>query len=214
MSRSQAQPRQQILDAAIRVFAERGFAGATIRQVGQSAHCNSALLYYYFEDKQTLYFEAVRRVVLDLLDWLKQHLHPFTNARDRVSFLVNGIFDYYLAHPERMELMGSVHTQNAQMLARVIQEVFQENLPVPFRVLQEGMQRGELKSAHPAHLWWIMLGTAIFTLHMHETFRSLDRQTLPVSLPNLDQSRAEIIALLCNGLVCETTSSVDRVLNA
>lgn len=55
--------REQILDAAERLFARRGFTRTTIKQIGREAGVNSALLYYYFGGKEQLYHEVLRRFV-------------------------------------------------------------------------------------------------------------------------------------------------------
>lgn len=56
--------RERILDAAGKVFAERGFRAATVRQISQLASANVALLHYYFKDKAGLY----QAVVEDLFE--------------------------------------------------------------------------------------------------------------------------------------------------
>lgn len=55
--------RTAILDAAQRRFAAHGFAATTIKQIGAEAGVNSALLYYYFADKETLYREVLHRII-------------------------------------------------------------------------------------------------------------------------------------------------------
>jgi AcrR family transcriptional regulator len=61
--------RQQILDAALRVFAREGYHKATIRQIALEAGLKSPpLVYWYFKDKNEL-FEAV---LLELAPLLKQ----------------------------------------------------------------------------------------------------------------------------------------------
>ena len=51
--------RREILEAALRVFAEKGFGGATVKEIAREAGVRSpALIYWYFRDKQAL-FEAV-----------------------------------------------------------------------------------------------------------------------------------------------------------
>jgi TetR/AcrR family transcriptional regulator len=59
--------RDQILDAAERLFAGQGFARTTIKQIGRAAGVNSALLYYYFADKDQLYREVLQRFVAGLV---------------------------------------------------------------------------------------------------------------------------------------------------
>ncbi|MEP7176615.1 MAG: helix-turn-helix domain-containing protein, partial [Gemmatimonadales bacterium] len=55
--------RDLILDAAERLFADQGFARTTIKQIGRQAGVNSALLYYYFADKDRLYREVLARFI-------------------------------------------------------------------------------------------------------------------------------------------------------
>jgi AcrR family transcriptional regulator len=46
--------REQILDAALRVFSEKGFAGASIRDIAREVGVTEGLLYHYFESKEQL----------------------------------------------------------------------------------------------------------------------------------------------------------------
>jgi AcrR family transcriptional regulator len=59
--------RDQILDAAERLFAEQGYARTTVKQIGRAAGVNSALLYYYFADKEELYQQVLRRLIGELV---------------------------------------------------------------------------------------------------------------------------------------------------
>ena len=52
-----------ILDAAEGRFAKQGFDATTIKQIAGDAGVNSALLYYYFADKEALYAAVVMRLV-------------------------------------------------------------------------------------------------------------------------------------------------------
>ncbi len=56
----QAQTRQQLLEAAGEVFAERGFRSATVREICQRAGANIAAVNYHFGDKEKLYLEVFR----------------------------------------------------------------------------------------------------------------------------------------------------------
>jgi AcrR family transcriptional regulator len=53
--------RNQILEAAGPVFAERGFKGATVRDICKAADVNLAAVNYYFGDKSQLYFATVQQ---------------------------------------------------------------------------------------------------------------------------------------------------------
>ena len=50
----------QLLEAACKVFAEKGYRDATIAEICEKAGANIAAVNYYFRDKETLYAEAWR----------------------------------------------------------------------------------------------------------------------------------------------------------
>jgi AcrR family transcriptional regulator len=50
-----ADSRARLLSAALRLFAENGFAKTSIRQIAEAASVNTALISYYFGDKEGLY---------------------------------------------------------------------------------------------------------------------------------------------------------------
>lgn len=53
-------PRDRLLEAAGEIFAEKGFKGATVREIIDRAGVNIAAVNYYFRDKERLYIEAVK----------------------------------------------------------------------------------------------------------------------------------------------------------
>ena len=62
--RGQPHTRQQILDAARELFAERGYAGTSMRAIGAAAGVDPALVHHYFGTKEEL-FRAVLDVPVD-----------------------------------------------------------------------------------------------------------------------------------------------------
>jgi len=52
--------RQHLLEIAGEIFAERGFEGATVKEITERAGINVASVNYYFRDKLSLYLEVLR----------------------------------------------------------------------------------------------------------------------------------------------------------
>jgi AcrR family transcriptional regulator len=62
MEKSQATA-EKILDTAERLFATRGFTATTTKLIASESKQNSALIYYYYDSKATLYRHVLERVV-------------------------------------------------------------------------------------------------------------------------------------------------------
>lgn len=61
MSRSSEKIREELVEAALRLFAERGYYGVTVRDVLEEADTHLSMLNYYFRSKDALYREALLR---------------------------------------------------------------------------------------------------------------------------------------------------------
>lgn len=57
---TQTDPKQRLIDVAEEVFAQKGYEGATVREICDRAGMNIASINYHFGDKERLYREAVR----------------------------------------------------------------------------------------------------------------------------------------------------------
>jgi AcrR family transcriptional regulator len=58
--------RERLLDVAERVFAERGFAGASVREITDGAEANLGAINYYFRSKENLYAEVFQRRIAEV----------------------------------------------------------------------------------------------------------------------------------------------------
>ena len=108
-----------ILDAAERLFARQGFSATTIKQIGKEAAVNPALLYYYYDSKETLYRAMLQRILAQLLargtDAIERaathtdRIRAFVRAQARLlgdhphfpRLLVRELVDHQAAHAEQ-----------------------------------------------------------------------------------------------------------------
>ena len=59
--------RLRILDAAEQVFADRGYAGATTREIAERAGIGKRMLFYYFPTKDAVYRVVLERTIAGLV---------------------------------------------------------------------------------------------------------------------------------------------------
>ena len=75
--------RQEILEAAIRVFADKGFHAATIRDVAKAAAFSVGKLYLHFHSKEALYAELLDHYMDELIDCLEEVFAAPGSGRQR-----------------------------------------------------------------------------------------------------------------------------------
>src|SRR6266545_4652109 len=88
-----AQTREELLEAAARVFARKGYAGASVDDIAEEAGFTVGALYSNFEGKQDLFLAALERKVRAIVaDTLQREAarsgHPLQAPPDEVAAAV------------------------------------------------------------------------------------------------------------------------------
>ena len=64
--------RELLIQAAIDLFAQKGFTETSVRDIGKAAKVNTSLVYYYFKDKEEILYSIIERSTRDLIAVLKE----------------------------------------------------------------------------------------------------------------------------------------------
>jgi len=158
--------RAAILKAAAREFAEHGIAGARTDTIAREAHVNKALLYYYFEDKDTLYGAVLDNAFSGLKDTVFQVLDSALPPREKIMAYAGAYFDFIASNQLYPRLM-----QREMMRAREGESQHIDKLaktyirPIFIRVnqvLQEGIAQGEFRPLKTEHFVPSMVAMIVF----------------------------------------------------
>jgi AcrR family transcriptional regulator len=110
--------RDEILDAAERLFAERGFAGVSMRDiVGETSLKNQASLYHHFRNKRDLY-EAVLSRGLDHVRSLMPQAR--TGSLQQLGENLDRLLDYLSLHPHLARLIQRAALDDSRYLERAV----------------------------------------------------------------------------------------------
>ena len=94
-----------ILDAAERLFARQGFTATTIKEIGKEAAVNPALLYYYYDSKETLYRAMLQRILGQLLARGTDAIERAATHADRIRAFVRAQAKLLGEHPHFPQLL-------------------------------------------------------------------------------------------------------------
>jgi AcrR family transcriptional regulator len=97
---------QHILRHAARVFAEKGYEGASIRDISRLSGVSLAGLYYYCKSKQRLLYLIQFYAFTNILRRLEDRLRPLSDSERRLRALIQNHLEYFLEHPVEMKVLS------------------------------------------------------------------------------------------------------------
>ncbi|MDJ0919896.1 MAG: TetR/AcrR family transcriptional regulator [Henriciella sp.] len=117
-ARQKAETKARILQCALDAFAERGFDGASVRDIAAAAGVNHGLIKYHFSDKDRLWKAAVdflfERLHRELDQDISQaDLSPLEYLKD----WIRGYVHYCARHPEHARIMVQESIRDSDRLS-------------------------------------------------------------------------------------------------
>jgi AcrR family transcriptional regulator len=140
--------RDVILEAAGRRFAERGFAGVSVREIAADAGLkNQASLYHHFRDKRALYEAVLTRDVEPIVTMVaSSRLGPADGSGD--TFFVERLVDYLAEHPHLPRLIQRAALEDRRYLpstvAKLLRPLYSEGVRVLADSSDGGWEAGDL----------------------------------------------------------------------
>lgn len=101
--------RKAILDAALRVFAEHGIAGAPTAAISRAAGVAEGTLFTYFKTKD----ELMNELYLELRQEFSRHLPDFPHGEDprtRLRYIWERYLELGARHPEQLRVLAQLRT--------------------------------------------------------------------------------------------------------
>ena len=140
----QEERRRQILQAAVRTFAERGYHAARVSDIAKEAGVAYGLVYHYYESKETLLeaiFKETWGAMLDTVRAVEQLDEP---ARERVRKVTEIILRTWKRDPDLVRVLVREVTRSAQ-----VQEEAEE-IDLAYqalqRIVEQGQKNGEFRT--------------------------------------------------------------------
>ncbi len=96
----------EILDYATAVFADKGYEGASMRDLSRLSGISLAGLYYYFESKEKLLYYIQRHTFMTILERLRERLAASKDPEERLRIFVQNHVDYAIAKPKAMKVLS------------------------------------------------------------------------------------------------------------
>lgn len=137
--------KQQLLDAAAELFADRGYAATRIADICRSAGVAKGLFYWYFPTKGALFAELVRTMRLALRRAQRQAMDPDADAVTRIAEGAEASVRFMAEHAAYFALLDVERT--SPDVAEVLDEGAGVYLGDVRRLVEEGQRAGDIADA-------------------------------------------------------------------
>ena len=96
----------EILSHATDVFDEKGYEGASMRDLSRVSGTSLAGLYYYFESKEKLLYLIQRHTFTTIVERLRTRLESVTDPEQRIRVFILNHLEYFLANQKAMKVLS------------------------------------------------------------------------------------------------------------
>jgi TetR/AcrR family fatty acid metabolism transcriptional regulator len=135
----------QILDAAIRVFAEHGYHQSTIAQIAREAGVADGTIYLYFKNKEDILATFVRNRSEEFFAGFREEVRLLKTAVEKLSLLVKNHFETAERDMHKAFVYQVEMRTNRRLMRGEIRDALKMYLDTVGAILEEGQQEGSVR---------------------------------------------------------------------
>ena len=157
-SRIQQRNRARILDAALDVFSQHGFRGATLDQIAEQAGLSKPNILYYFGGKEDIHVTLLN----GLMDtWLApmREIDPQGEPLDEILRYVRRKIEMSFAYPRESRLFANEVLQGAPRIGAHFESTLKPLVDKTARVIATWAVQGKVAPVDPHHLLFSVWAT-------------------------------------------------------
>ena len=166
--------RERLLDTAGRLMSDRHSIDVSLSEIAAHSGLNSALVKYYFGNKNGLLLALVEREAVAALqgfkELLRQDLPPTEKLRRHIAGIINNFFRTPYLNRLLHSLLDDRHSRSARQVNRIFVQPLME---LQRELLAEGMQTGEFKPVDPLLFYVSVLGACDHLFNARYAVRSM-----------------------------------------
>jgi AcrR family transcriptional regulator len=192
---SQEERRRQILDAAVRTFAQKGYHACRVSDIAEEAGVAYGLVYHYFESKEAVLEAIFRGTWGMMLEAIKAVEETEDSPREQLRKTAAIVLRTWRDNPDLVRVLVREVTRSGEQMQREVGEI-----ALAFEALQRIIERGQkLKvfrdDVSPALAAQIIYGA------LEEILTAWVMGTLVSEEADVAEAERAVVLILCDGLV-------------
>ncbi|EIE49768.1 TetR family transcriptional regulator [Salipiger aestuarii] len=150
-SRIQLRNRKKIMEAALNVFSQHGYRGATLDQIAEAAGMSKPNLIYYFDGKEAIHVAVLNRLMEDWLAPLHE-MDPNGNPLDEILTYARRKMEMSRKFPKESRLFANEILQGAPRMAPHLETGLKPLFEEKAALIGRWIGQGRLAMVNPEQL--------------------------------------------------------------
>lgn len=176
---------KQIQQAAIQVFAEKGFAEATIAEIAETAGIGKGTIYEYFKSKEAL-LEGTLAYYMEMFEQGFDRIPAQATALDKITFLIRFSFssmqEMESIFPVMLDFWTAAFRDPDSRISLTLKKLYNSYVDLLTWLIRQGQEQGQFRTTVNARYFAMILFSALDESFIH---RILSDQ--PVEYTTLQQ---------------------------
>jgi AcrR family transcriptional regulator len=159
--------RERLLETATALFAEKGYASASVREIVERAGVSKPVLYYYFKSKEGLFYAILEWAAEVQQEILNEIFEARGTVLDRFIFLYRRVYEGIRQYQSLYTLIHGLIYGPPQGVPEYDFAMYQRRmLDAVKRIYTEGVSKDEIRSVDAEEVAFLVLGLMDFSLNM------------------------------------------------
>ena len=178
--------RQRLLEAATELFAEKGYAGTSVRAIVDRVGVSKPVLYYYFKSKEGLFYAILEWAADVQQEILNEIFATSGTVLERFIFLYRRISDGVLQYQDLYKMIHGLLYGPPQGAPEYDFPQYQRHMfNAVKRIYTSGLAAGEVEAADEDEVAFLVLSLIDFSLNMNQVLPELADPQRPERLLRL-----------------------------
>ena len=177
--------KQEILNAAARVFARKGFDATSVDEIAAKAKLAKGTIYYHFKTKDEIFITLIEQGIVSFTQLLHQKIQPLQTPSQQLHAFVSTQLDFFSKYQDFCRVLIIEMWRLETHWQRQFQILKKQYAPLVENILESGKKTGEFYSTVDSRVVGTLLFNAIaFTsiewslLHPKDSSKTMEQQVI------------------------------------
>ena len=154
--------RNEILQAALKLFSQKGYHLTSINEIAKEAQFSVGSLYGFFKNKEDLFLTLFNVEIEEIEEYVTGKTGQVRGTKERMNIMFEALFEYFEEHWEAFNLLAANRATFDVTLKENLGEIIHKRqiqfLKLTTELIQEGIKQGIFRPLRPEEMALALMG--------------------------------------------------------